>query len=255
MGSALIQNIFCQSPRGVCFRTQFTQFAILVVDFVRLSARLVILSPEGRWKIPPRFRFLPQRRTRAHADWATSCRSPPRLAGCVQQVCALTCSFSYWVQAMPLRYRENLRTACLGQQGKQTIMRDRFSKTKCVLGCLAAVVTCLGAQADPQDGALLFKRECAVCHSVVPGQTIMGPSLAGVIGRPAGSVEAFRYSPAMRSAGFTWTEDEISSFIESPRKRIPGTNMAFPGERHPEKRAAIVGYLKTLSSPDDSTAQ
>jgi cytochrome c len=114
-----------------------------------------------------------------------------------------------------------------------------------VAGILAGPVS-----AQEQDGALLFKRQCAVCHSVVPGQTLMGPSLAGVVGRPAGSVERFRYSKAMREAGFTWTAEEIDAFIESPRKHVPGTNMAYPGERHPEKRAAIIEYLGTLAAGD-----
>lgn len=103
---------------------------------------------------------------------------------------------------------------------------------------------------EPSQGALLFKRQCAVCHSVVPGQTLMGPSLAGVVGRPVGSVETFRYSPAMREADFVWTVEEIDAFIESPRKHVHGTNMAYPGERNPEKRVAIIEYLTTLKTGD-----
>ena len=100
-----------------------------------------------------------------------------------------------------------------------------------------------GAQADPPDGQQIFKAQCAVCHSVQPGQTVVGPSLAGVVGRTAGSMESFRYSPGMRKSGIVWTEEEIGTFIESPRKLVPGTNMAFPGERDAAKRAAIVKYL------------
>ena len=125
-------------------------------------------------------------------------------------------------------------------------MKSGFAATKLFGLALGALALGLAAQADPPDGEVLFKRQCAVCHSVVPGQTLMGPSLAGVVGRTSGSVANFRYSPAMKSAGITWTTDEIADFIESPRKKVPGTNMAYPGERHPEKRAAIVDYLSTL---------
>lgn len=85
---------------------------------------------------------------------------------------------------------------------------------------------------------------------MVPGQTLMGPSLAGIVGRTAGSLDNFRYSPAMKEAGFDWTPEEIDAFIESPRKKVHGTNMAYPGERKPERRAAIIDYLTTLRAAD-----
>jgi len=120
-----------------------------------------------------------------------------------------------------------------------------------VLAVAAAVFSYGVAGADEaSEGEALFKRQCAVCHSVVPGQTLMGPSLAGIVGRPAGSIEKFRYSPAMKDAGFDWTVEDIDAFIESPRKKVPGTNMAYPGERKPERRAAIIDYLGTLKADD-----
>lgn len=130
-------------------------------------------------------------------------------------------------------------------------MNSRFARTKLILAAAVGVLSAGAANADePSEGELLFKRQCAVCHSVVPGQTLMGPSLAGVVGRPAGSVETFRYSPAMKESGINWTAEEIDAFIESPRKKVHGTNMAYPGERKPEKRAAIIEYLTTLKTAD-----
>lgn len=130
-------------------------------------------------------------------------------------------------------------------------MNAPFANTRfilvAILGSLSAGVS---VAEGPSEGALLFKRQCAVCHSVVPGQTLMGPSLAGIVGRPAGSVDNFRYSPAMRDADFIWTPEEIDAFIESPRKRVHGTNMAYPGERRPERRASIIEYLGTLNAAD-----
>lgn len=111
---------------------------------------------------------------------------------------------------------------------------------------IAACGIGLAASADPPDGEQLFKRQCAVCHSVLPGQILAAPSLAGVIGRTSGSEPGFRYSPAMKSSGIVWSTEAITGFIESPRKMVPGTYMAYPGERDPEKRAAIVDYLSSL---------
>jgi len=111
---------------------------------------------------------------------------------------------------------------------------------------IAACGIGLTASADPPDGEQLFKRQCAVCHSVKPGEILAAPSLAGLIGRTAGAEPAFRYSPAMKSSGIVWDAEGVATFIESPRKVVPGTYMAYPGERDPEKRAAIVAYLSSL---------
>ena len=129
---------------------------------------------------------------------------------------------------------------------KMPITRTRFIPTM----VLWALVSGVALADEPSEGEALFKRQCAVCHSVVPGQTLMGPSLAGVVGRPAGILEGFRYSRAMKDAGFVWNAKELDSFIESPRKHVPGTNMSYPGERRPEKRTAIIEYLAQLSTDD-----
>ncbi|KCZ46093.1 MULTISPECIES: cytochrome c family protein [unclassified Hyphomonas] len=130
-------------------------------------------------------------------------------------------------------------------------MNAPFASTKLILAAAMGALFIGSAGADEtSEGELLFKRQCAVCHSVVPGQTLMGPSLAGIVGRPAGAVDGFRYSPAMKEAGFDWTAEDIDAFIESPRKKVHGTNMAYPGERKPERRAAIIDYLSTLKAGD-----
>ena len=117
---------------------------------------------------------------------------------------------------------------------------------KCLSALIAACAVALAAQAEGPDGEQLFKRQCAVCHSTQPGQVLVGPSLAGLLGRTAGEDKLFRYSPAMKSSGIVWDAETVGSFIESPRHLVPGTQMAYPGERNPDKRAAIVAYLETL---------
>src|SRR5947209_1114646 len=52
------------------------------------------------------------------------------------------------------------------------------------------------AQADVEDGRKLFNK-CKVCHTLDPGKNGVGPSLSGVLGRKAASVENYKYSPAM----------------------------------------------------------
>lgn len=79
-----------------------------------------------------------------------------------------------------------------------------------------------------------------------------GPSLHGVVGREAGAVSGFAFSPALRNSGITWTEDELSRYLEHPQGVVPGTRMAFAGLRDPQDRAAVIAYLQaqTLQSEE-----
>ena len=87
--------------------------------------------------------------------------------------------------------------------------------------------------------------QCVACHSVEPGKMMVGPSLAGVVGGKSGTVKGFAYSPAMRKAGKTWTEEELDTFLSNPIKTVPGTKMPLP-VRNPAQRKAIIDYLKTI---------
>ena len=51
------------------------------------------------------------------------------------------------------------------------------------------------AAQDAAAGAAVFKSQCGICHSVQAGRNMTGPSLFGVVGRPAGKVPGFHYSP------------------------------------------------------------
>ena len=104
------------------------------------------------------------------------------------------------------------------------------------------------AMAQAVDGKKLFASRCAVCHwdPAKPGEQVrMGPSLTGIVGRKAATHPKFtRYSKGMKTFGKPWTEATLDTYLENPRKTVPGTNMAFAGLKKPEERAAIVAYLK-----------
>ena len=100
------------------------------------------------------------------------------------------------------------------------------------------------ASGDAAQGAVVFKR-CAICHSIEPGKkSAVGPNLAGVVGRKAGST-AFTYSPAMKSAGFAWTPEKLDQFLQRPSAVVKGTKMAFGGLPNAKDRADLIAYLKT----------
>jgi cytochrome c len=85
---------------------------------------------------------------------------------------------------------------------------------------------------------------CQTCHSVKAGENKTGPSLAGVVGRPAGSVAGYNYSPANKNSGLTWSEEQLYVYLEDPKKVVPGTKMIFPGLPDAQKRADVIAYLK-----------
>ena len=87
---------------------------------------------------------------------------------------------------------------------------------------------------------------CATCHSASAGQNGIGPSLAGVFGRKAGSLPGFDYSAAMKASGKVWDEAALDTFLTSPMAAVPGTRMTYMGQTDPAKRKAVIDYLKTL---------
>jgi cytochrome c2 len=95
---------------------------------------------------------------------------------------------------------------------------------------------------DPAAGEKVFN-QCKACHTVQAGQNRVGPSLAGVVGRKAGSVEGFQYSPAMKGANLTWTPENLDKYLTDPKALVPGNKMAFPGLKKPEDRANVIAYL------------
>jgi cytochrome c len=102
------------------------------------------------------------------------------------------------------------------------------------------------AAGEPEKGAQVFKAKCAICHAVEAGRNKIGPSLAGIVGRKAGSVEGFHYSEANKNSGLTWDEATLDTYLTSPKDVVKGTTMAFPGLKNAQERADLIAYLKTV---------
>ena len=88
---------------------------------------------------------------------------------------------------------------------------------------------------------------CQACHATeeVKGSKI-GPNLAGILNRPAASLEDSLYSDALKQQDFVWDEEKLDTWLLRPATLVPGTSMAFVGLPQEENRAAIIAYLKTL---------
>jgi len=86
---------------------------------------------------------------------------------------------------------------------------------------------------------------CGVCHSVAPGQNMIGPTLAGVVGRRSGTVPGFAYSQGAKDTHVVWNDGTLDRYLADPSAVIPGTTMPAPGVDAAQRRA-IIAYLKSL---------
>ena len=101
------------------------------------------------------------------------------------------------------------------------------------------------AAGDATHGEVVFKK-CLVCHTIEPGGKKIGPSLFGVVGRPAGTLPGFNYSDAMKNSGLTWDEATLNTYLTKPQALVPKTKMTFPGLPAEQDRLDVIEYLKTL---------
>ena len=105
-----------------------------------------------------------------------------------------------------------------------------------------------GLQGDVAAGRQVFKK-CQACHSLEPGKTILGPSLAGIVGRKSGADANFSYSPAMKQADLTWDPSTLDAYLADPAKAVPGNRMPFPGLKTTQDRKDVIAYLAAAAAP------
>ncbi|SON55295.1 Cytochrome c2 precursor [Hartmannibacter diazotrophicus] len=112
-------------------------------------------------------------------------------------------------------------------------------------------------QAADDPGEVEFQRKCSVCHTLTPdGAHRAGPTLFGLFGRTAGSVEGYVYSDALKRSGIVWTEKTVGAlFDDGPDVMVPGTKMPVQRLKAVERRDALVSFLKRATNPQVSTAK
>jgi len=106
-----------------------------------------------------------------------------------------------------------------------------------------------------EAGRKLFAR-CAGCHEVGPNAGhIFGPHLNGVLGREAGSVAGYTYSPALKASTLVWDEANLTAFIRDSEKVIPGNKMRFMSFLSDRQAGDIVAYLATQGGTEAGQGQ
>ena len=126
-----------------------------------------------------------------------------------------------------------------------------------------ALPTATALAQNAAAGEQVFKK-CMTCHRIGDGaKNAVGPAQNGLIGRQAGTVEGFAYSPLNKAAGesgLIWNEETIFAYLADPNPFLinflkekgkgdlakGSTKMAFklPSE---QERKDVIAYLKKFS--------
>jgi cytochrome c len=137
------------------------------------------------------------------------------------------------------------RTGAPAQSGTSSAVEPASVPAPISAGPVALQITDGAAKpvsGDPEAGQQVFL-VCTACHSLTPGQNMVGPSLHGLIGRKAGTAPGFQYSSANKASGLTWNEQQLYAYLENPQKTVPGTYMTYAGVKDPQKRADLIAFL------------
>ena len=119
-----------------------------------------------------------------------------------------------------------------------------------VAGLVLVALTAPVRAQELLDGEKLFKSQCASCHSAAAGEpNRQGPNLHGIVGKKAGVVPQQVYSEGFVKAltGKVWTPALLDKWLEEPQDVAPDSIMMYK-QSDAEKRAALIGYLKTLQA-------
>jgi glucose/arabinose dehydrogenase/cytochrome c2 len=126
--------------------------------------------------------------------------------------------------------------------------------TCCAAGFLVASSPAFSA--DASAGKALFRQRCTVCHTAESSDNggAQGPSLIGVLGRPAASAPQFSYTQALRESKLTWDAATLKRFLGAPAGVVPGTSMALAVPDEAE-RDNLIAYFQSVSTQAPAAAQ
>lgn len=97
--------------------------------------------------------------------------------------------------------------------------------------------------ADVANGEAKFGL-CRSCHTIAPGGANMtGPNLHGIFGKKAAAHPDFKYSDALKNAGFVWDGPQLDQWLAKPQTFLPGTKMTFAGLKDEKDRKDLIAYL------------
>ncbi len=100
--------------------------------------------------------------------------------------------------------------------------------------------------ADLASGADVFATDCADCHSMTAGVNKKGPSLFGIMNKPAASVAGFaKYSDALKASKVVWTNVNLASYVKNPRTFVVGGRMKYDGLDDAALQQDLIAFLNS----------
>ena len=124
-----------------------------------------------------------------------------------------------------------------------------------IVPAILALSPSLAQAQDAANGEKVFA-QCRACHQVGPtAKNAVGPHLNGLIGRKAGTVEGYNYSPANKNSGLTWDEATFTDYIKDPKAKVPGTKMVYAGLKDEKRIADLIAYLKQFDAAGQKSAE
>jgi cytochrome c len=120
------------------------------------------------------------------------------------------------------------------------------SRAAAALSLTLLLIGSARADGDAARGEARFQ-DCAACHKLAAGDNNVGPSLHGIFERKAGALVDFRYSPAMKRSGISWTPETLDKFISDPQAMVPANRMPYAGMASATDRADLIAYLQKMA--------
>lgn len=91
------------------------------------------------------------------------------------------------------------------------------SKTILATALTLAIAVTAGTADAKEKGEKLFKKKCGLCHSMEPGKHKIGPSLAGVVGKKAGTTDFKKYKAFKGGTNIVWDEANLDAWITNQK--------------------------------------
>lgn len=132
------------------------------------------------------------------------------------------------------------------EREKTLMKKGQFLALFAALGLAIASAPAIASS----DGEKVFKKRCKACHSTEAGKNKVGPSLAGIIGRKAGTADGFKRYKGLKDIDVTWDEASLDEWLTDPKAFVKKlgqkrTSMSFKLKKE-DDRKAVIEYLKTL---------